>query len=213
MKKEFIELAIIEPTESLLGKEKVLCKVSIVSGIHAHRRVQMAIPIEFFRYYFWGSTFEVITYNDAFELVNIRDVIKEDLPKYNLAVAQVLAYNHVTHNVVATNGVSYNLDDSLFAKYCPHVCKRIYEEISTAYNFTLMLITMNGAVIDLSFAKNVDEKKYSHRHILTYGFVTTNTSALRFSSASSKPSVDGNEKLSQDDIDELIDKMLRETVC
>ena len=76
-----------------------------------------------------------------------------------------------------------------------------------------MLITMNGAVIDLSFAKNVDEKKYSHRHILTYGFVTTNTSALRFSSASSKPSVDGNEKLSQDDIDELIDKMLRETVC
>jgi len=207
MRKEFTELAIIEPLEQDFSKEKVLSKVSIVSGVHAHRKVTMSIPVESFRYHFWGSSFELISYNDAFELLDIRDIVKEDLAKYNLAVAQVLTYNHVTHDVVATNGFTYNLDASLFAKYCPQVCKRIYEEIVTAYNFTLLLITMNGAVIDLTFDKNVDEKKYSHRHILTYGFVTTNIKSLQISTLTSKVSMDCNEKLSQKDIDELIDKM------
>jgi len=100
------------------------------------------------------------------------------------------------------------LDDSLFGKYCPHVCKRIYEEIATAYNFTLMMFTMNGAVIDLTFDKNVDEKKYSYRNILTYGFVTTNTKALRFPGTAAKTVADKNEKLNQADIDDLIEKLL-----
>ena len=208
MSREFTELAIIEPTELDFSKEKLLSKVSIVTGVHAHRKVMMLIPVEFFRYHFWGSTFELITYTDSFELLHVRDIVKEDLPKYNLGVAQVLTYNHMTHEVVATNGAIYNLDDSLFAKYCPSVCKRIYEEIVSAYNFTLLLLTMNGAVIDLTFDKNVDPVKYPHRNILTYGFVTSNAKSLQFPAMASKTVTDRNEKLNQADIDALIDKLL-----
>ena len=72
-----------------------------------------------------------------------------------------------------------------------------------------MLITLNGAVIDLTFDKNVNPADYPHRNILTSGFVTTNTKALRFTMPTSKAAAtDRNEKLSQDDIDDLIEKML-----
>ena len=121
---------------------------------------------------------------------------------------QALTYNNQTHDVVASNGFVYNLDKSLFCKYCPDVCKRICEEIATAYNFTLVMITMNGAVIDLSFDKNVDEKNNSYRNILTCGFVTTNTQALRFPATAAKTVTDNNEKLNQADIDDLIEKLL-----
>ena len=208
MSKTFTELAIIEPLTNDFSKETVQSKVSIVSGEHAHRKVTMSVPVEMFRYYFWGSSFELITYNEAFELLHVRDVAKEDLPKYNLGVVQALTYNHQTHDVVASNGVVYNLDKSLFGKYCPEVCKRICEEIATAYNFTLVMITMNGAVIDLSFDKNVDEKKNPYRNVLTCGFVTTNTQALRFPATAAKTVTDNNEKLNQADIDDLIEKLL-----
>lgn len=205
---EYKELAIIEPLDLDFSKEKVRSKVSVVTGEHAHRKFNMMVPVNVFRYHFWGSTFEVITYNEEFELLEIRDIVKDDLPMYNLGVVQALTYNPVTHDVVTTNGFVYNIDDSLFGKYCPHICKRIYKEIATAYNFTLMMITLNGAVIDLTFDKNVDAAKYPHRNILTPGFVTTNTKALRFTMPTSKAPADKNEKLSQDDIDDLIDRML-----
>lgn len=208
MNRTFTELAIIEPLTNDFSKETVQSKVSIVSGEHAHRKVTMSVPVEMFRYYFWGSSFELITYNEDFELLHVRDVAKEDLPKYNLGVVQALTYNHMTHDVVASNGFVYNLDNSLFGKYCPNVCKRIYEEIATAYNFTLVMITMNGAVIDLSFEKNVDGKKNPYRNILTCGFVTTNTQALRFPATVAKAVADNNEKLNQADIDDLIEKLL-----
>ena len=209
MSKEFTELAIIEPFDMDFTKEKVLSKVSIVTGEHAHRKFNMMVPTNVFRYHFWGSTFEVIQYDENFELLDIRDIIKDDLPKYKLGVTQALTYNQETHEVVATNGFVYNIDESLYGKYCPYVCKRIYDEISTAKNFTLMLITMNGAVIDLTFDKNVDPAKYPHRNILTSGFVTMNAKALRFTMPMAKvTTTDVNEKLSQDDIDDLIEKLL-----
>ena len=68
---------------------------------------------------------------------------------------------------------------------------------------------MNGAVIDLTFDKNVDPAKYPHRNILTSGFVTTNAKALRFTMPMAKvTTTDATEKLSQDDIDDLIEKLL-----
>ena len=209
MGREYTELAIIEPLDMDFSKEKVLSKVSVVTGEHAHRKFSMMVPVNMFRYHFWGSTFEVIKYNEKFELLDARDIVKDDLPRYNLGVVQALAYNQMTHEVVATNGFVYNIDDSLYGKYCPHICQRIYGEIATAGNFTLMLITLNGAVIDLTFDKNVNPADYPHRNILTSGFVTTNTKALRFTMPTSKAAVtDRNEKLSQDDIDDLIEKML-----
>ena len=211
MAKEYTELAIIEPINMDFSKEKVWSKISVVTGEHAHRKFNMLVQTNVFRYYFWGSAFAVIKYNDAFELLEVRDIVKDDLKRYNLDVLQALTYNQMTHDVVATNGVVYNIDDSLYGKYCPHVCKRIYEEIKTAYNFTLLMITMNGAVIDLTFDKNVEPRRYPYRNVLTSGFVATDAKAMRFMMPKTRETItDSNEKLSQEDIDDLIEKMLRD---
>lgn len=211
MARKYIELAIIEPLDMDFSKEKVWSKVSIVTGEHAHRKYNMLVQANVFRYYFWGSAFGVIQYNEAFELLEIRDIVKEDLQKYHLDLVQALTYNQMTHDVVGTNGIVYNLDDSLYGKYCPHICKRIYEEMKTAYNFTLLMITMNGAVIDLTFDKNIEPSRYPYRTVLTSGFVATDAKAMRFMMPKTRETItDRNEKLSQEDIDDLIDKMLRD---
>ncbi len=206
---EYTELALIEPLEEYKDKPNVLSIIKFVTGTHAHRRVQAMMPSSIFTYNFWGSTFELVTYNDKFEFSNVRDIEKEDFVKFNLGLTQALTFNEETKEVLATNGFVYPMNDSLYAKYCPKSWEIICNEIRQANNFTMQLFTYNGAVIYIYFDRDVKPNTSRYKKILTRGFVTIDKSLLRANTSIKNTVNDSNVKLNQNDIDKLIDELLQ----
>lgn len=206
---KYSELALIEPLEEYKNKENALSIIKIVTGTHAHRRFQAMMPSSIFTYNFWGSTFEVVTYNDKFEFSDVRDIEKEDFVKFNLGLTQALTFNEESKDVLATNGFVYPMNDSLYAKYCPKVWERILNEIRQANNFTMQLFTYNGAVIDICFDKDVKPNSTRYKKILTRGFVTTDKTLLRTNTSIKNTVGDTNAKMNQEDIDKLVKELLQ----
>lgn len=197
-------LALIEPLENPAGKATVDCNVKFVTGDLAHRSKRYSLSTDIFSHYFWGFAFETVVLNDNGTVREIHDLNKEDRIDFNVELLYAVTYNNMTHEVLASNGFVYILDESPFAGYCRPMLNRIYQEISYAQIFCLIMYTLNGAVFSLLFDKNFPESSSSYKYALTPGYITVNKKTLGHLSPKASDNFDKNEKLSQQDIDKLI---------
>lgn len=201
-------LAFIEPLEPIVGKEEALCKVRIITGDLAYSSVTCKLTTGIFRYYFWGTTFEVVTI-DGGVVVGVEDVKKETMLDFKLGVVHALTYNNFTHDVLASDGFLHNLDDSLFARHCRPVLNTIYNEIYTAQNFSMTMYTLNGAVINILFNKNIDKRAYEFKYALESGYVSADKGTLRSMIPKTQEDFDRKKKLTQSEIDKLFNDMVK----
>lgn len=199
-------LAFIEPMEDLRDKIEVMCKIRIISGDLAFKSLQQVLKTTIFNYYFWGTTFEVVTIENG-KIVNVEDVKKDTMLEFKLGLVYALTYNNFNHDVLTSDGFLHNLDDSLFARHCKPVLDRIYYEISTAYNFTMRMYTLNGAVINILFDKNIKKDKY----VLESGFISSDRKTLRNMIPKTQDEFDKKKKLTQSEIDKLFNDMNKNT--
>ena len=197
-------LAYIWPVEEYKNKAYAQCYVKFLNGPFARQVGQYSLTTSIFQYYFWGVTLEMITITEKMEIVDVSDIQKEDFREFKLGIVYARTFNCNTHEVLASNGFIYKLDQSLFHNNCKKVCEHMYAEMETADNFLLALYTMNGGVIDLLLDKNVRTDAIGYKYAIHRGFVTADEKVLKGISVNTKTSTNGKEILKQEDIDKLI---------
>ena len=203
-------LALISPMEDYAGKDTVMCNVKFLTGDRKQQMYQMSMTTDIFRFYFWGVTLEVVELDNSGNLIRVYDIDDEAKRKYNIGISYALTYNDVNHEILAANGFVYNIDESLFARYCRPVCERIYAQIQQSYNFALRFYTWNGAMLSLLFDANVSKDSPMFKYALNRGFIVADKKVLRgMSPASTSVSYDydKNQKLKQEDIDQMLKDM------
>lgn len=203
-------LALISPMEDYVDKDAVMCNVRLLTGDRKHQTYQMSMTTSIFRYYFWGVTLEVVELDNSGNLIRVYDIDGEARRKYSIGISYALAYDEVNHEILASDGFVYNIDESLFARYCKPVCERIYAQILRSYNFALQFYTWNGAMLSLLFDANVSKDSPMFKYALNRGFIIADKKVLRrmsLVSTSVSYEYDKNQKMTQDDIDRMLRSM------
>lgn len=203
----FTDIAYIKPLEPFTCKDKVLCQVLFMSGKHNQERVKMVVPTNIFQYYFWGVTFEVVTYDENFNCKSIRDLQKEDIAVFDIGVCHAMTYNVFNGDILGSNGFVYNLQDNLLSRNYPEVSKFIHQQICQSSNFAMIIHTLRGAMINVLFASNLSEKDVYYKYALCNGFVPMNKAKLRSLVPKTPEEFDKKKLLTQDEIDKLIRDM------
>lgn len=203
-------LAYIWPAEDYTDKEFAMANVNFINGPFAKKSMQCRLTTSIYKYYFWGVTFEVVSVTDQGYISTVADVRKEDLAEFGMGIAHALTFNSVTHEVLASNGFVYKLDQSLFYRNCRFACERIYQEMETADNFVMQMYTLNGGIVAVLFDKNLDPKRPGYQYAVHRGFVTGDNKVLRTLVPRTAAHNDDNVVLKQPEIDVLVREMLRE---
>ncbi|MBR1854717.1 MAG: hypothetical protein IJ794_16485 [Lachnospiraceae bacterium] len=209
MKKE--ALAFIYPVDQAAlqqGQEQTLCYVNFVNGEDAHTTVKMVCPTNIFKYYFWGVTMEVVVYDAQNQCLEVHDVDEAARRKYNMSVCYAMTFNRQNHTVLASDGFVYNLDQSIFANHCGRVLEHMYTVVDQAANFAMVFHKYNGALCNILLDVNVPEKRPFYKYVMCPGFVTMNDQRLRGIVPKTQKEFDDKEKLSQEDIDDMIRDMM-----
>lgn len=205
-------LAFVGPIENHVGVKQVMCQVKVLTGDRAHKTYKMMMPTDIFKYYFWGVTLEIIEMDSKGNLLKVYDIDSGAKEEFNIGMAHALTYNEVSHEILASNGFVYNIDDSLFARYCMPVCKRIYDEIARCSNFAIQFYTYNGAMLCILFDRNVLPTSPMYKYVLNRGFIVADRKKLCGMSPANDTNVydyDKNQKLKQSDIDNMVKDMLK----
>lgn len=203
-------LAFIWPIEEYKDKEMANCYVRYVTGPFAHKTARYNLKTDIYRYYYWGVTFEVVTIDEQGTITEVADVKKGDLAEFGMGIVHAITYNSGTHEVLASNGFVYKLDQSLFYRNCKEVCEYIYEVIEESDNFVMQMYTMNGGIISILFDRNLDANSKSYKYAVHKGFVTGNSKLLRSMVPKTQGSTENKEVLTQRDIDRIIEGMTGE---
>ena len=199
-------LAYIWPVEPIEGKETALANIRCMNGPFAHKILESVLTTRIYTYYYWGVTFEAVTLSESGEVLEIGDVTKEDVKTFGMDMVCALTFNNMTHEVLASDGFVYKLDQSLFYRNCKQICEYIYKEIETANNFTLRMYTVNGAVAALLFDKNLTPDAKGYKFAIHRGFVTADNSILRTMVPKTALPERSNDILKQPEIDKLIEE-------
>lgn len=210
MQEKIMCLAFIWPAEDIVGKEVCRSNVKFISGPFRHKVIQYDMTTDIYKYYYWGVTFEVVIINQKGDLIEVRDIDKNDFGIFDLDFITALTYNANTHEILATNGFVYKLDQSLFYRHCPAVCEYIYKEMETANNFILYMYTINGGIASVLFDKDLHIKDKRYKSVIHKGFITSDNHLLRNMVPKDTVDEEIGEKLKQEDIDKLIEKMLKQ---
>lgn len=197
-------LAYIWPLEPYQGKDTALSAIKIMTKPFKRKIIQTYVKTSIYNYYFHGVTFESITIDDDMNVLDIRDVNADDYGKFDISVIHALSFDCQTHDLLGSNGFLYNLDQSVFYRHCEDVCKYLYKEIETAYNFTMQMYTLDGGIIAVLFEKNVKPEDKRYNIAIHKGFITQNKDILR-SIVPVSTSIDKKRLLKQSEIDEIIE--------
>lgn len=203
---QYTDIAYIEPLDTYKDKSEVICAVKFMSGKFNQQEVKMIVPTDIFNFYFWGVTLEVVTYDDKFNCISVRDLQKEDIITFEIGVCYAMTYNDLTDDILSSNGFVYNLKDSLIGYNYPDVCVTLHNEICTSRNFALIIHTLRGAMVNVLLAKNLTEKDTYYKYALSRGFVP---SKEKLSGLVPKTTDELKTKrvLTQNEIDKLIREM------
>lgn len=196
-------LAYINPLEDISGKENVTCNFIFLTGDLKHRSIQYnGIDTGFFRYYYYGSTLETVELDSNLRIVDIHDVTIEDAKKFNLCCNRILTFNTKTYDMLASNNFVYNLKQNNFYNYCKNTANNIVNRMQQINEFVLRAYTINGGIFYVELDENPKSKKYA----MSPGFVVNDKSLLKISE--SEDSFSGKDKLTQEDIDKLITRLV-----
>lgn len=173
-------LAFIEPLEDIANKQEVMCNIRIITGERAYDVLHQKLTTDIFRYYFWGTTLEVISIDSSTgQVVSVEDLQMETMSMFNIGITYALTYNRMNHDILCFNGMLYNLDESLFARHCKPVLQNIYNVIDTSYNFSMRIHTLKGALLNILFDNNINPNAAGYKYALGCGFVAANKQTLR----------------------------------
>lgn len=200
-------LAYISPVENIEGKEYVNCNITFISGDLNHKTwTNVCLKTDIFRYYYYGSTFEVIELDHMQNIVNIHDITVEDAKQFGVSLHNILTLNENTFDMLASNDFTYNLKENKFYNYCKNTVENMYTAMHHTTSFILRVYIINGAVV---YIEMDDNPKENSKYALSSGYIVTDKSKLRHSSYFDNNAMEnGKEKLKQDDIDRLITKLI-----
>lgn len=201
MRKKY--LAYINPLEDISGKEKVACNFIFLTGDLKHRSIQYnGIDTGFFRYYYYGSTLETVELDSNMRIIDIHDVTLEDAEKFNLCCNRILTFNTKTYDMLASNNFVYNLKQNNFYTYCKHTANNIINKMGEINEFVLRAYTIHGGI----FYIELDENPRGDKYTMAPGYIVNDKSLLRMSETDVE--FNGKDKLTQEDIDKLITKLV-----
>lgn len=196
-------LAYINPLEDITGKDKVTCNFVFLTGDLKHRNIQYSgIDTSFFKYYYYGSTLETVELGSNMEILDIHDVTMDDAERFNLCCNRILTFNIKTYDMLASNNFVYNFKQNNFYNYCKGTANNIVNRMKQINEFVLRAYTINGGI----FYIELDENPRSDKYTMSPGYVVNDKSLLRMSEINDGHN--SNAKLSQEDIDKLITKLV-----
>ena len=200
-------LAYISPMEDIAGKEYAQCSITFVTGDLNHETYRpVMVKTDIFKYYYFGSTFEVVEVDSQKNIVDIHDITVEDAKYFGVTMHNIVAFNKTNFDMQATNSVTYNFKVNKFYNYCRATAENVYRAMGQCEKFILWVYIINGAVV---YVMLDDNPKENHKYALAEGYIVSDMSGLRCSSSVSTGSLgDKNEKLKQQDIDKLITRLI-----
>jgi len=200
-------LAYISPVEDIAGKEYAACNITFITGELDHETLQgVRLKTDIFKYYYFGSTIEVVVLDDRKNIVDIHDITMEDAKEFGVSLYNVLTLNKSTFDMLVSNDFTYNLKVNKFYNYRKSTVENMYAAMQKATSFLLRVYVINGAIV---YIEMDDNPKRDSRYVLSEGYIVTDKSGLRHSAHLGKSaSGSGNEKLSQQDIDVLITRLI-----
>ena len=200
-------LAIIEPTESIDGKDKCMCSVSFLTEDLNHRIETHLLSTCYFRYYYYGTALEVVEMDKDKNIINIRDLKNDDMVKFNLSIAHVVSFNALTHDALASNGFVYPFDQSTFATRHDRTFNNILSFMQLSQEFILRIYLINGAVVYIEPRDNVKQSSSLYKYNLNPGLTIRDRSFLKSMLPRSQSDFeDTKRKLSQNEVDEMFEK-------
>ena len=200
-------LAYISPVEDITNKEYVNCNVTFITGDLDHQTFHNVwLKTDIFKYYYYGSTFEVLELDDRQKIVSIHDITVEEAKQFGVSLHNILTLNKSTCDMLASNDFTYNLKVNKFYNYCRHTVENIYNAMQNVVSFILRIYVINGAVV---YIEMDDNPRQNSKYALSSGYIVTDKSKLRHSAyLEESSSGNRNEKLKQEDIDKLITRLL-----
>lgn len=201
-------LAYISPTEEMIGKEFAYCNVTFITGDLDHRTFQgIQVRTDMFRYYYYGSSLEVVELDQNRNIVDIHDMTIEDVRYFGVSIHHILTLNSVTFDMLASNDFTYNLKVNKFYNYCKRTVENIYDEMQRLSDgFALRIYVINGAIIYIELDDNSMKKE---RYVLSAGYIVSDKYKLRNAGHVENPGAGKqNEKLKQEEIDKLITRLI-----
>jgi hypothetical protein len=200
-------LAYITPVESIQNKEKVQCKVTFITGDLNHKTFIYVISTDYFRYYYYGTTLEVIELEDnSMNIINIHDVEEEDVLKFGLVIKHALTLSEKTCDIQTDTNVIYNMRQNKMYNYCKEAVENILTEIRSTEKFRLLLFIIDGAIVYIQLTTDI---RKNNGYELVKGYVVEDKAKLKGIHKHYEDSKYGkNEKMKQSDIDKLITKLL-----
>lgn len=199
-------LAYIVPLEDITGKEYALCDIIFASGLLNHQHKQAVLGTNIFRYYYYGSTFEVVEMDEHNNVVNVHDVGEKDMEEFGLSLKSVLTLNTDTYDMLVSNDFVYNIKSNKFYNNCRQTIENICRRIQEIDGFTIRTYIRDGAVIYIELDENTNSKS---KYVLNRGFLVSDKSQLRQSGkVTTTPEFDKNEKLKQKDIDKIVTRLI-----
>ena len=107
-------LAYISPLEDIYGKEFVICSVTFITGDLNHATYRYMMKTDIFKYYYYGSAFEVVELNEKREIINVHDITKDDCEYFGITLKSILTLNCCTYDMLTSNDITYNLKINKF---------------------------------------------------------------------------------------------------
>lgn len=207
-------LAIITPLESTsIDKERIYSELYFIDSKNKHKVVMAYMPKSIFKYYFYGVTLEAVELDSNNNCVDVHDVNRDDMVTYGLTLSYGLTMSFTENDIasLATNGFVYYLFQSTFFRRYRHIFNDMYSGMMESKNFVLRYYLMDGEIcyveLDCNRSKDADDYKYTMHN----GFAVSDRNVLKNMLPKTESEFkDSNEKLSQSEIDKLIDKILSE---
>lgn len=203
-------LAFISPIKPFENLFHIPANIDFVTGERKGKSGIYEVTTDIFKYYYFGTTLEVVELDKIGNIINIRDVQPTDLKEFNLNILKVYSFNLNTTDMMCSNGFVYILNQSKFWRDYPQVCNEIMKQMQLASNFVMYAYTMNNTILSVNVEFNLKETDKRYKRAIHRGFITEDKKLLKMMSPpiSTDSSIDPNEKLSQKDVDKLLDEML-----
>ena len=207
------ELAFISATQSHENLYSVWAKVQFVTGPRKGKVITCQVPTDIFRYYYHGTTLEVVELDKNDSIISVTDPKADDFKAFGLQLCRVYSFNMQTTDLLASNGFVYNLKQSSYWRDFHQVCDNIISQMYVASNFVMYAYLKDNVLLSLNVEFNLNEHDKRYKYAIHHGFVTADKKLLRMMCpAVANNTKSSNEKLSQEDIDTLIDEMLKKGV-
>ena len=186
------------------------CRIEEVYGDNAGLiyKQNYIYPKEIFKGYFHGTL--LMFCKDNQQITNGDEI----LANFPVKLLYIKAIN--THNMefYGSDGVLYNYKDNYYSKHNSKTFENMKQDLSACDSFYALLVVdrNNGHIIDITLVTNpTKDNGFAYTHRLERGFVPTSLASIKTIGQKEIPKErKGDEKLTQEDIDNLIDKYVRE---